>query len=169
MQVFVVSYSKFGNTRLVADAVAGGIAERLGSGGSVEVITLEQLERAQLEGADLLVMGCPTHNMNLPKAIRPLLEALPRRSLRGAAAAAFDTSYKLSRWLVPFTAAPRLARRLRRLGGRLVAPPETFHVMEREGPLYDGELERAREWGHSLLLRFEGLVSSRGRRLFPAT
>jgi hypothetical protein len=55
-------------------------------------------------------------------------------------------------WLLNnFTASKRLAKELRRLGGKLVLPPEIFHVMEREGPLYEGEIERAQEWASSIL------------------
>jgi hypothetical protein len=89
--------------------------------------------------------------MNLPEALRPILEVLPRRCLRGVNFAAFDTSYKMSAWLQPFTASKKLSRKLRKLGGKRLVPPETFHVVEREGPLYDGELERAREWVLALL------------------
>jgi hypothetical protein len=67
--------------------------------------------------------------------------------------AAFDTSYKMSRWLAPFTAARKLAARLRKLGGKRVVPPETFHVEGREGPLYEGEIERARRWAALILER----------------
>jgi len=57
----------------------------------------------------------------------------------------------MSPWLEPFTASKRLSGKLRKLGGKRLVPPETFHVVEREGPLYDGELERAMEWALSLL------------------
>jgi hypothetical protein len=36
------------------------------------------------------------------------------------------------------------------MGGKLVVPPEIFHVTEREGPLDEGELERAQEWAISV-------------------
>jgi hypothetical protein len=101
------------------------------------------------------VMGSPTHRMNLPEAVRPVLEGLPKRVLRGASVAAFDTSYKMSGLLRRFTAAPKLARKLRKLGGRQVVPPETFHVAGREGPLFDGEIERARAWAKSILGQVE--------------
>ena len=39
-----------------------------------------------------------------------------------------------------------LARRLSRKGFELVAPAESFFVRDSEGPLEDGELERARAW-----------------------
>ena len=147
--MLVVYFSKFGNTRKVAEA----IAERLQPEGSVRLVSMDRLTVSDLDGVDLVVMGSPTHRMNLPEEIRPVFEALPRRVLRGAPVAAFDTSYKLSAWLARLTAAHKLARKLRRLGGKRVVPPETFHVVESEGPLYDGEIERAKAWAELILGR----------------
>lgn len=70
--------------------------------------------------------------------------------------AAFDTSYKMSAILARFTAARKLNRKLRRLGGKRIIPPETFHVRGREGPLYEGEIEWAKHWAGSILERLEG-------------
>ena len=151
MNSLVVYFSKFGNTQKIAEA----IAETLGSAGPVRVISTDQLSVSDLEGVDMVVMGSPTHRMNLPEAVRAAFETLPRRILRGTPVAAFDTSYKMSRWLAPFTAARKLAHRLRRLGGKRVVPPETFYVVEREGPLYEGEIERARTWAALILKRLE--------------
>jgi flavodoxin len=151
MKSLVVYYSKFGNTQKVAEA----IAETLASAGPARVISMDQLGVSDLHEVDLVVMGSPTHRMNLPEAVRPVFEALPRRVLRGTPVAAFDTSYKMSRWLAPFTAARKLASRLRKLGGKRVVPPETFHVVGRDGPLYEGEIERARTWAASILQRVE--------------
>ena len=149
MDTLVVYFSKFGNTRKVAEA----IAERLKSEGPVRLVSMDRLTVSDLDGVDLVVMGSPTHRMNLPEAVRPVFETLPRRVLRGAPVAAFDTSYKLSAWLARFTAAPKLAQKLRKLGGKRVVPPETFHVVESEGPLYDGEIERAKAWAELILGR----------------
>jgi flavodoxin len=153
MNGLVVYYSRFGNTERVAEMIAGTLA----SDGTVRVISTDQLTTSDLSEADLVVMGSPTHRMNLPEAVRPALKALPKRVLRGAPVAAFDTSYKMSAWLARFTAAWKLARKLRKLGGRRVVPPETFHVVEREGPLYDGEIERAKAWAESILERLENI------------
>jgi flavodoxin len=150
MNSLVVYYSKFGNTQRVAAAVA----DALGSEGIVRVISADRLTASELEDADLVVMGSPTHKMNLPEVVRSVLEALPERILRGASVAAFDTAYKMSGLLGRFTAAPKLARRLRKLGGRQLVPPETFYVVEREGPLYEGEIERAKRWGDAVLAAY---------------
>jgi flavodoxin len=149
MNALVVYFSKFGNTQSVAEA----LAETLKSRYRVRVLSFESLTTSDLESADLVIMGSPTHKMNLPVAVRPLLNALPRRILKGTPVAAFDTSYKMSWFLNHFTAAKRLAGKLRKLGGKLILPPETFHVTEREGPLVEGELERATAWAEAILAK----------------
>jgi flavodoxin len=149
MKALIVYFSKFGNTKRVAEAVA----EPMATAGAVRVISSDRFTASDLEEADLVVMGSPTHRMSLPEAVRPLFDALPRRALRGKRVAAFDTSYKMNWLLSHFTAARRLNRKLRKLGGKRVVPPETFHVTGREGPLYEGEIERAKEWGRMVLGR----------------
>ena len=161
MNALVICFSKFGNTK----TVAGAIAATLESKGSARVVSTDQLAAADLDGADLVVMGSPTHRMNLPEAVRPMFDALPRRILRGTPVAAFDTSYKMSWLLARFTAARKLDRKLRKLGGKQIVPPETFHVEGREGPLYEGEIERAQAWAESImeewLKRYSAKVGSR--------
>lgn len=156
MNAVVVYFSKFGHTQMVAQT----IAEALRSAGKVELLAYDQVQPENLARADLVVMGTPTHRMNLPEDVRPLFNQLPRRILRGKAVAAFDTSYKMAdrnspEWLARFTAAPKLARKLRKLGGKRLAPPETFFVKDRQGPLYEGEIERAQGWAHLLRKRLQ--------------
>ena len=56
-------------------------------------------------------------------------------------------------FLVPIFgyAAKPISRQSAGKGGTLACDPEGFHVRESEGPLEDGELERAVEWGHRLI------------------
>ena len=148
MNALVVYHSKFGNTRQVAEAVAGVFQ----GAGAARTLCADRLVAAELEDVDLVVVGTPTHKMNLPEAVRPVFERLPRRILRGVPIAAFDTSYEMSAFLARFTAARRVDKKLRKLGGKRLVPPETFHVEHHhEGPLLDGEIERAQRWAESIL------------------
>ena len=151
MNSLVVYFSKFGNTQRVAEA----IAEEIESVGPVRLLSSDRLNASDLENVDLVVMGSPTHRMNLPEVVRPIFERLPKRILRGKPIAAFDTSYKMSPILARFTAAKKLAQKLRKLGGSRIIAPETFHVIGREGPLYDGEIERASTWAKTILERLD--------------
>ena len=147
VNALVVYFSKFGNTQMVAEA----IVKVFESVGSARLLSSDQLEASDLEGSDLVVMGSPTHKMNLLESVRPVFERLPKRVLRGKNVAAFDTSYKMSSMMARFTAAKKLVQKLRKLGGKRVVPPETFFVMAREGPLFDGEIERAAVWANTIL------------------
>jgi flavodoxin len=157
MNALVVYFSQFGNTHEVAEA----IAEVLEGAGKARAVPVDQLTAAELEDADLVVVGSPTHYQNLPKAVRAALDTLPKRALRGKLVAAFDTSVDTWRPLMWMTAAHRLLPKLHRLGGQKVVPPETYLVARGEAPeggerrdaLCEGELARARAWAASILER----------------
>ena len=57
--------------------------------------------------------------------------------------ATFDTRIS-AKWVGIFGyAAAKIARNLKKKGGNLILNPEPFYVNGTEGPLKDGELERA--------------------------
>ena len=150
MNALVVYFSKFGNTKRVAEA----IAETWQSAGSIRVMSADQLTASDINNIDLLMVGTPTHVANLPKELRPTLKALPKRVLKGVRVAAFDTSYKMNRFVNLFTAAKPLNRKLRQLGGKQIVPPKSFFVVEKQGPLNEGEIERAKTWAETILARY---------------
>ena len=157
MNTLVAYFSKFGNTQKVAEA----IAEALAGAGKARALSIDGLAASELEGADLVVGGSPTHYQNLPREVRSALDTLSRRALRDKLVAAFDTSLETWGPLMWMTAAHRLLPRLRRLGGAKVVRPETYLVVRGEAPesgerqdtLCEGELERARVWAASVLDR----------------
>jgi hypothetical protein len=79
-------------------------------------------------------------------ALRDWLAELARD--RHAYAAAFDTRINKPEWLTG-AASHGIAKRLRR-HGYTVIDTSSFLVAGSEGPLMDGELERARGWGAEL-------------------
>jgi flavodoxin len=144
---FVIIYdSTFGNTQ----AIARAIAETMEQKGPVRLVRVDRIDLAQLEGAGLIVAGCPTHRHKISGATRIMIQGIPRGALRGVRVAAFDTRYRMPRWMSG-SAARKLARRLRKLGGEQVMLPESFFVAAREGPLEKGELEHAKRWAESIL------------------
>jgi len=153
MNALVVNFSKFGNTQLLAETIAESLVGALGSEGAVRLVSAGELEVKDFDGVDLVIMGTPTHNMNLPQAVRPLFDSFPRKMLKGVKVAAFDTSYEMSGLLNRFTASKKLDKKLRKLGGARLVPPEIFIVEGREGPLRAGEIERAKQWAKLILER----------------
>ncbi|MTV27167.1 flavodoxin family protein [Nitriliruptoraceae bacterium ZYF776] len=162
MRALVVYESMFGNTQDVARAIAEGLGDRY-------EVTLQEVGHAPRSvdpTVALLVVGGPTHAFGMSRnttrasaeeqAEEPLvsvgeglrewlahLEVTP-----DLPAATFDT--KADQPWLPGSAANAAARRLRGHGCRLVARPASFLVSGVQGPLVDGELDRAREFGRSL-------------------
>ncbi len=142
MKALVLYDSTYGNTEKVAQAIATGL------GGAARMLHVKQATAADLQGIDLLVLGSPTVGFNALPPVRAWLDDLPAQALAGKRVAAFDTRMHLPRWVFfARWAAPLLAGRLRKLGGQLVGKPDGFFVVDREGPLADGELARAQAWG----------------------
>jgi flavodoxin len=148
MKADVVYYSQYGNTQQVAEAIADVLREYA----DVSLMEMRELDRGDLTDVALIIVGSPTHKMNLPEEVRDALSSLPRGLLSGKSFAVFDTSYAMSRLLEPFTAAPRLAKAMKKAGGRMVVAPERFLIEhDHHGPLQAGELERAQQWTRDVI------------------
>lgn len=163
---WVVYESIFGNTRTVAEAVAEGLADRY------EVALFEvSAAPAAPAGVALLVVGGPIHAFGMTReatradarrqagekhvapvstgiGVREWLDALPAPD-GPVAAAAFDTAGRIAGFTAG-SAARGEAKRLTRHGYDLIAPPEHFYVQAVDGPLVDGERDRAVTWARSL-------------------
>ncbi|MGD2144155.1 MAG: flavodoxin family protein [Anaerolineae bacterium] len=148
MKAMVVYDSVHGNTERVAQA----IGRALGSAEQVETRRLADVEPELLMALDVLVAGSPTHAFQPTPATKEFLKSIPAGGLEGVSVAAFDTRLSVDSPVLGILvkvfgyAAKPIANRLRNKGGELVAPPEGFIVEGTEGPLREGELERAADW-----------------------
>jgi len=168
MRALVVYESIYGNTRVVASNIADGLR-------ATHEVTLVPVAAATADlvaGADLLVVGGPTHMHGLSTAASRQLAAKtaakPESGLTldpdaggaglrdwlnglaggGGPAAAFDTRLTGIRALTGH-ASRGIRRLLRRHGYWLVVPPESFQVSQ-QNILPDAEASRARRWGAAL-------------------
>lgn len=174
MKALIVVESLFGNSRKVADAVADGLRGQM----TVEVVGPAEAHAPLLDLVDLLVVGGPTHAFSMTRAntrqdavrqgapaasaaigLREWIDRL-HPGPHSEAVATFDTRVGKVRHL-PGSAAKSAAKALRRLGYRTVVPPESFYVADVAGPLLEGELDRARQWGEQLAHAVERTLPSR--------
>jgi flavodoxin len=156
MKVLIIYDSFFGNTEQVAQAMG----DALGSQQDVAVLRVGDVRPEHLVGLDALIVGSPTRAFSPTPAIKKLAGSIPRHGLKGVKVAAFDTriavdevgSRILSALVKVFGyAAKPIAGRLERKGGESAAPPEGFFVEGSEGPLEEGELERAADWAAQIV------------------
>ncbi|MFD8597163.1 flavodoxin family protein [Kitasatospora sp. NPDC059646] len=162
MRALIVYESMYGNTGKVAEAIADGIRTTVPNA-EVRCLPVAEAEADAVRGADLLVVGGPTHMRGMSTGLsRTLAEksGAPEHSpgLRawfrtlpddgaGVRAAAFDTRAGTKH---AGAAADGIAARLTRHHYDLTADPVGFLVDEVDGPLRDGELDRAKAWGAAL-------------------
>jgi flavodoxin I len=161
MRALVIYDSLYGNTEKIAHAIGDGLSGSIGESGSVDVVKVGDAHPDQLAGLDLLLVGPPPQGSQPSPAARDFLNRIPKGSLAGVKVAAFDTRGNvdklgvprvISRFLGSFFAAPRILSTLEKKGGQAVKPPEGFFVVDTEGPLQDGELQRATDWGRQIVV-----------------
>lgn len=155
MKILVVYDSAFGNTEKVARAIAAALNH-------AEVLHVDQVKPEAFAGLDCLVVGAPTQKMNYTDGMRDFLASIPPDIIRGIRIAAFDTRISIddvksklerfaARLFLHRYAAKPIAAALMEKGGVEVIEAEGFFVLDTEGPLKDGELERAAAWARQIL------------------
>jgi flavodoxin I len=158
MKALVLYDSVFGNTEKVAQAIAAA----LGSPDEVACLRVRDANHEKLQGLSLLVVGSPTRGFRPTAALSKFLKNIPSGGLAGMKVAAFDTrippnEIKSSPAILQIMikifgyADKRIAGMLTKKGGQMVGETQGFFVHGTEGPLYDGELERAAEWARKLV------------------
>lgn len=154
MKALVIYDSFFGNTEMVAKAIAAALATKL----EVTAIKADQVEPQQLSDLDLLVVGSPTRAFNPSPNTKSFIKGLS--PLTGVKVVVFDTrlpveeaNSKVLVFLVKLFgyAAEKMLKGLQKKGGQALLPANWFVVKDSEGPLKDGELERAAAWAGSML------------------
>ena len=170
MNTVVVYESMYGNTHLVADAIADGL--RSVDGVRANVLAVSHATEAELAGADLVVVGGPTHvhGLSRPSTRKAAAEDArkPDRDLElepdaegeglrewfdavsglPGRAAAFDTRMDAPA-VVTGRASKGIAKRLRHHGCELLDEPHSF-LVTKDNHLEDHEVDEARSWGRRL-------------------
>lgn len=156
MKTLVIYDSVYGNTEQIARAIGAGLQPA----GEVQVLPVAKVDAGQLPGLDLLVFGSPTQAFGMIARPKEFLKNLPANTIKGVKVAAFDTRMSVQdvdSKIFSFMAgqfgyaAEKIEKGLKAIGGVPVIAPEGFVVKGKEGPLEEGELERATAWAGEIL------------------
>lgn len=166
-RALVVYESVFGDARAIAHAIADGLSSRL----PTDVVDAGEAPADVGPDVDLLVVGGPNHGFSMPRpstregavtqygaritdtsrGLHEWLDAVRIGDVAVTRAAAFDTRSDHPKLLVKLDHAARTEEKLLRAHGlQILAPAEHFYVTDAQGPLADGEEDRARQWGAAL-------------------
>ena len=144
----------------------GGIGDGLSvanrTSDSIEVVNVGEVHPDQLVGLDLLLVGSPTRGSGHHPQCHEFFNRIPSDTLAGVKVGAFDTRADMdklagaSRFFGKIFdhfgyAAPRILSSLEKKGGQAIKPTQGFIVLDKEGPLAEGELARATEWARQFV------------------
>ena len=156
MQALVIYDSVFDNTEKIAQSIATGLR----TAHETQCLRAGSVSVVQITSADIIVMGSPTRSFRSTPATHSMLDSIPSAALQGKKVAAFDTRLLMTgvkgllfRKIIDKGgyAAPIIAFEMQSKAGALSLRAEGFFVKGEEGPLVDGELERASDWGRKLV------------------
>lgn len=107
-----------------------------------------------------MFIGSPTRAFNATPAIMTFIKCLSKGKLDGVQAAAFDTRInpeqtesKFLKFMIKLFgyADVKIANALTKAGAELPIESAGFGITGTEGPLLDGEIERAKSWADQIL------------------
>lgn len=151
MKALIVYDSYFGNTEDVAIAIGNALKETM----SVEVKKVSKLDPKRVAGIDVMVVGSPTRAFQATRKVKEFLKGISKEEYGHMKVIAFDTriatedvdSRMLNRMTKAFGyAAKPMGEIMKKRGAKLLMEPVGFYVKDTEGPLKEGEKERAAAW-----------------------
>lgn len=145
MKGAVVFQSKFGNSRQIAERIAGGLEE---TGHQVDLMRVGSFKELPPD-LDFIVVGGPTRIGRAYGPIKRLARKLPDR-WAGKPYATFSTGASVYTDKPSRQAAEILGGMLDARGMKKLLPPFLAGVSDMSGPLAEGELDRASEFGRNL-------------------
>ncbi len=156
MKTLIIYDSLYGNTQKIAEAIGQSI------GGETTILSVKQFDSSKPLNFNLLIVGSPTHAGRPTVPIQLFVKNLPLGSLKNIAIAAFGTGssatgeslfIKFIMWLFGY-AAKHIQKGLKLKGGMVLTDPVDFLVKGKEGPIIEGEIERAKKWGSEIMQKF---------------
>jgi len=141
MKALIIFDSNFGNTKKLAETIAGKF------GKDTKVLPVSDLSAKELEGIKLLVVGSPVNAWRPTEKIKKFLAGFSEGQLEGIKAASFDTKMKS---FLAGDASKKISRKLKKAGAEIIVDPQEFIVKGSKGPLFEGEIEKAERWAASI-------------------
>jgi flavodoxin len=142
-KAIVVYESKYGNTKLVAEAIAEGMNQVLGQ--EAVVAKLNDVDLTQIDRFDTILVGSPNHIGGATRGIRKFIDKLGKLNLEDKQGAVFDTYLAKDFEKAVKKMEKQIGEKVP--GLTLVAPGLSIMIDGMKGPITDGELSKCKEFG----------------------
>ena len=153
MKGIVVYDSSYGNTKKIAETIEETLKE---SGMEVDLFSIKNVKKLNAKDYNFLVLGSPTRFGTMSIAIRFFLGILGKvksKEWMNKPFAAFDTENPENMEKKEWSAAEKIAERLRDKKMNQLLPVLKAAVLGQYGPLQEGEIERTKDYARELAIK----------------
>ncbi len=152
MKGIVVYDTSYGNTKKIAETIAETLRE---SGIEVDLFDVKDVKKLSAKDYDFLVLGSPTRFGTMSFAIRGFLGKVKSEEWMSKPFAAFDTENPENIEKKEWSAAEKIAVKLRDKKMNQLLPVMKALVLGQKGPLKEGEIERTKDYARKLAIKLK--------------
>jgi menaquinone-dependent protoporphyrinogen IX oxidase len=152
MKGIVVYDTSYGNTKTIAETIAETLKE---SGIEVDVSHVKDVKKLGAKDYNFLVLGSPTRFGTMSFATRSFLGKVKSEEWANKPFAAFDTANPENMEKKQYSAAEKIAAKLRDKKMNQLLPALKAAVFGQKGPIKEGEIERTKEYARNLAAKLK--------------
>jgi menaquinone-dependent protoporphyrinogen IX oxidase len=152
MKGIVVYDSSYGNTRQIAETIAETLKK---SGIEVDVFYVKDVKKLSAKDYGFLIIGSPTRFGTMSFTVKGFLGKVKDKEWLNKPFAAFDTENPENLEKPEWSAAEKIAAKLREKKMDQLLPVLKALVIDMKGPLQEGEIERANDYAKQLAAKLK--------------
>jgi len=152
VKVFIVYDTKYGNTKLVAEAIIEGMREVEGI--ETAISDVEEVDPEKAVTFDAILVGSPNHFGGPVGGIKKFIDKLGKLDLEAKWIAVFDTYMGKDYEKAVKKMEKRIGEKVHVL--KLITSGLSIKVDGMDGPITDGELPKCKEFGKKIADRLHG-------------
>jgi len=154
MKGMVVYDTKYGNTKKVAETIADTLKQ---SGVDVDLFFVKDVKRFDAKDYQFLVLGSPTRFGTMSMTMKFFIGKLRDEDWGNKPFAAFDTENPENLEKSEWSAAEKIAERLKEKRMNQLLPVLKALVFEMKGPLNEGEIERIQDYAKQFAAKLKAV------------
>ena len=152
MKGIVVYDTSYGNTKKIAETIAETLKE---SGIEADLFDVKDVKKLNARDYDFLVLGSPTKFGTMSFAIRFFLGKVKSEEWMNRLFTAFDTENPENMEKKEYSAAVKIAEKLKEKKMNELLPVLKAAVLGQKGPLIEGEIERTKDYAWELAIKLK--------------
>ena len=152
MKGIVVYDTSYGNTKKIAETIAETLKE---SAIEVDLFDVKDVKKPSAKDYNFLVLGSPTRFGTMSFAIRRFLGKVKSEEWVNKPFIAFDTENPENMKKKEWSAAEKIAAKLRDKKMNQLLPVLKALVLGQKGPLKEGEIDRTKEYAKGLATKLK--------------